>query len=135
MIESILYKTAIYCRLSLDDGSLRQSGSIHTQKMILEKYCRDNNFTINKVYIDDGYSGLNFDRLAFKRLNADIESGKRQRALNGLFISTRTPYGYTKDPTNKNHLIVDGDVRHVVELIFNMCINGKGAPTIAKVLE
>ena len=55
MIESILYKTAIYCRLSLDDGSLGESGSIQTQKMMLEKYCRDNNFTIKEVYIDDGY--------------------------------------------------------------------------------
>ena len=43
--------------------------------MMLEKYCRDNNFTIKEVYIDDGYSGLNFDRPAFKRLIADIESG------------------------------------------------------------
>ena len=51
MIESILYKTAIYCRLSLDDGSLGESGSIQTQKMILEKYCRDNNFTIVRVNI------------------------------------------------------------------------------------
>ena len=76
MIESILYKTAIYRRLSLDDGSLGESGSIQTQKMMLEKYCRDNNFTIKKVYIDDGYSRLNFDRPAFKRLIADIESGK-----------------------------------------------------------
>ena len=57
MIESILYKTAICCRLSLDDGSLGESGSIQIQKMMLEKYCRDNNFTIKEVYIDDGYSG------------------------------------------------------------------------------
>lgn len=76
MIESILYKTAIYCRLSLDDGSLGESGSIQTQKMMLEKYCRDNNFTIKEVYIDDGYSGLNFDRPAFKRLMQDISEGK-----------------------------------------------------------
>ena len=37
--------------------------------------------------------------------------------------------------TNKNHLIVDEDVRHVIELIFNLCVNGIGAPTIAKVSE
>ena len=72
MIESILYKTAIYCRLSLDDGFLGESGSIQTQKMMLKKYCRDNIFTIKEVYIDDGYSGLNFDKPAFKRLIADI---------------------------------------------------------------
>ena len=76
MIESILYKTAIYCRLSLDDGSLGESGSIQTQKMMLEKYCRDNNFTIKEVYIDDGYSGLNFERPAFKRLMQDISDSK-----------------------------------------------------------
>ncbi len=34
--------------------------------MMLEKYCRDNNFTIKEVHIDDGYSELNFDRPAFK---------------------------------------------------------------------
>ena len=76
MIESILYKTAIYCRLSLDDESLGETGSIQPQKMMLEKYCCDNNFTIKEVYIDDGYSGLTFDRPAFKRLIVDIESGK-----------------------------------------------------------
>ena len=76
MIESILYKMAIYCRLSLDDGSLGESGSIKTQKKMLEEYCRDNNFTVKEVYIDDGYSELDFDRPAFKRLIADIESGK-----------------------------------------------------------
>ena len=70
-----------------------------------------------------------------KDLSRKVKSAKRQRALNGLFISAHTPYGYIKDPTNKNHLIVDEDVRHVIELIFNMCVNEKGAPTIAKVLE
>jgi DNA invertase Pin-like site-specific DNA recombinase len=76
MIESVFYNVGIYCRLSLDDGSVGESGSIQTQKMMLEKYCRDNHYTIKEVYIDDGYSGLNFDRPAFKRLIADIESGK-----------------------------------------------------------
>lgn len=76
MTESILYKTVIYCRLSLDDGSLEKSGSIQTQKMMLEKYCRDNNFTIKEVYIDDGYLGLNFERSDFQRLMQDIKLEK-----------------------------------------------------------
>lgn len=76
MKDNKIYNTALYCRLSLDDGSVGESGSIQTQKMMLEKYCRDNNFTIKEVYIDDGYSGLNLDRPAFKRLIVDIESGK-----------------------------------------------------------
>ena len=52
MIESILYKTAIYCRLSLDDGSIGESGSIQTQKMMLEKLSLDNNFVIRKLEFD-----------------------------------------------------------------------------------
>ena len=73
MIESLLYKTAIHCRLSLDDGSLGETGSIQTQKMMLVKYCHDSSFSTKEVYIKDGYSGLNFDRLIFKRLIADIK--------------------------------------------------------------
>lgn len=53
MIEAILYKTAIYCRLSSDDGSLGDTGSIKTQKMMLEKYCADNNFSIKALYHKD----------------------------------------------------------------------------------
>ena len=52
MIESILYKNAIYCRLSLDVGSLGESGSIQTQKIMLEKLSLDNNFVIRKLEFD-----------------------------------------------------------------------------------
>ena len=41
----------MYCRLSLDDGSVGESGSIQTQKMMLEKYCRDNHYTVKEVYM------------------------------------------------------------------------------------
>ena len=60
-----------------------------------------------------------------KDLSRKVKSAKRQRALNGVFISTQTPYGYIKDPTNKNHLIVDEDVRHVIELIINSSVYKK----------
>ena len=40
-----------------------------------------------------------------KDLSRKVKSAKRQRALNGLFISAQTPYGYIKDPTNKNSYI------------------------------
>ena len=52
MMESILYKTAICCRLSLDEGSLGESGSIQTQKMMLEKLSLDNNFVIRNLEFD-----------------------------------------------------------------------------------
>ena len=76
MIESVFYNVGIYCRLSLDDGSVGESGSIQTQKMMLEKYCKDNNYTIKEIYIDDGVSGLTFERSGFQRMLKDIEAGK-----------------------------------------------------------
>ena len=63
MIESVFYNVGIYCRLSLDDGTVGESGSIQTQKTILTKYCKDNNLNVYKIYVDDGYSGLNFNNL------------------------------------------------------------------------
>ena len=59
MKQKELYKTAIYCRLSLDDGSEGDSSSIHTQKMLLEKYCKDNGYEIYDYYIDDGIDTIN----------------------------------------------------------------------------
>lgn len=76
MKQNKLYNTAIYCRLSLDDGNEGDSSSIKIQKMMLEKYALEHGFTIYDYYIDDGYSGLNFERPAFKRLMQDISDGK-----------------------------------------------------------
>ena len=101
MIESILYNVGIYCRLSLDDGSVGESGSIQTQKMMLEKYCRDNHYTIKEVYIDDGYSGLNFDRPAFKQLLLDIEAGKINMVIT-KDLSKQDSSGATQDTTTQN---------------------------------
>ena len=42
MDKVVVYKVALYCRLSLDDGNVGESGSIQTQKIILTKYCKDN---------------------------------------------------------------------------------------------
>ena len=58
--ENKIYNTALYCRLSLDDGNVGESGSIQTQKIILEEYAKSHNFKIYGTYVDDGYSGLNF---------------------------------------------------------------------------
>lgn len=66
---------AIYCRLSVDDGLDQQSQSISNQKNILSKYVLDRGWNIFDIYVDDGYSGTNFDRPGFKRLKNDIESG------------------------------------------------------------
>jgi DNA invertase Pin-like site-specific DNA recombinase len=71
--KNYVYKAGLYCRLSSDDGNGTESSSIETQKMMLKKYCIENDFFILDVYVDDGYSGLNYDRPAFNRLLDDIE--------------------------------------------------------------
>ena len=76
MDKVVIYNVGLYCRLSLDDGNVGESGSIQTQKIILSKYAKDNNFNVYKIYVDDGYSGLNFNRPAFNEMLGDIESGK-----------------------------------------------------------
>ncbi|MBO6004419.1 MAG: recombinase family protein, partial [Verrucomicrobia bacterium] len=67
--------TALYCRLSRDDGSDAESNSIGTQKLILGKYAAEHSFANIQYYVDDGFSGANFDRPGFKRMIADAEAG------------------------------------------------------------
>lgn len=69
------YHAAIYCRLSKDDDQNGESVSIGTQRAILEDYCREQGYSIHKVYIDDGYSGTNFNRPGFQELLDDVERG------------------------------------------------------------
>ena len=68
--------TALYCRLSQEDMMQGESNSIRNQRMILQKYAEDHGFRNIEYYIDDGYSGANFNRPDFKRMMSDIESGK-----------------------------------------------------------
>jgi DNA invertase Pin-like site-specific DNA recombinase len=67
---------ALYCRLSRDDGGDAESNSIQTQRMMLQRYAREQGFMLCEEYIDDGYSGTSFDRPDFKRMVKDIEAGK-----------------------------------------------------------
>ena len=67
--------TALYCRLSRDDELQGDSNSIRNQKAILKKYADDNGFLNTAFFIDDGFSGTNFDRPDWKRLNGLIEEG------------------------------------------------------------
>ena len=66
---------AFYCRLSRDDDNEGDSNSIQHQKQILEKYAKDHSITNYKFYVDDGYSGTNFNRPGFQEMLADIEAG------------------------------------------------------------
>ena len=70
------YNTALYLRLSRDDELKGESGSISTQRDMLTQYCREQNLNIIGEYVDDGWSGTNFDRPNFQRMIDDIEDGK-----------------------------------------------------------
>ena len=76
MNENTIYCAAIYCRLSKDDEQTGESVSIETQKLMLTDYCVEHSYLIHDIYVDDGYSGLNFDRPAFQRMLSDIDEGK-----------------------------------------------------------
>ena len=67
--------TALYCRLSRDDGAEGDSNSIQNQKKLLQKYAKENGFTNTKFYVDDGYTGTNFNRPGFQKLLEDCDMG------------------------------------------------------------
>ena len=72
-----VYKCALYARLSRDDGDKTESDSITNQINLLEGYCgRADDMEIAQHYIDDGYTGTNFNRPAFIRMMEDVDSGK-----------------------------------------------------------
>lgn len=72
-------KVGIYCRLSIEDRDKMKtdnSQSIQNQKSMLRDYCRERDWEIYDIYVDDGYSGIDRSRPEFNRLLCDCESGK-----------------------------------------------------------
>ena len=201
--------TALYCRLSRDDELQGDSNSIIHQKGILQKYAEDNGFSNLQFFVDDGYSGTNFNRPDWIRLmalvddgqvgtiivkdmsrlgrdylqvgmytevkfpNADIrfiavnngvdsengqdsdftpflniinewyakDTSKKIRAVfkakadSGKPLTTNPPYGYLKDPEDKNHWIVDEEAAAIVKEAFQLCVQGYGPTQIARKFE
>ena len=70
------YNTALYMRLSRDDENYGDSVSIETQRTILRQFAKENLLHVVDEYVDDGWSGTNFERPDFKRMMDDVESGK-----------------------------------------------------------
>ena len=68
--------TALYCRLSRDDELSGDSNSIVHQKEILSAYAEKHGFENTDFYVDDGYSGTNFNRPDFQRMMDDVNSGR-----------------------------------------------------------
>lgn len=68
--------TALYCRLSVDDGEEGDSNSIVNQKKMLGDYAESHGYLNPKFYTDDGYSGTNFNRPGFQELIRDVDAGR-----------------------------------------------------------
>lgn len=196
----------MYCRLSKDDGSTNESMSIHSQKAMLKQYAEQNNIAVYDYYVDDGYSGTNFERPAFKKMITDIENGKincvitkdlsrlgrnylesgayiemyfpqknvryiaitdgidtinsyefdimpfknilnemyakdtskkvksalKSRMKEGTYIGSKAPFGFKKDPDDKHRLIIDERVKPIIELVYELCLEGKGTQLISQ---
>ena len=201
--------TALYERLSRDDGQDGESNSIKNQKEFLEDYAKRNGFRNIRHYTDDGVSGTTFERSGFQTMIADMEAGRlgviivkdlsrlgreyiqsgqymelifpvygvrfiavnnnvdsddpntievtpllnimndfyardtsrkikaifRSRMANGKRVSPSVPYGYLRDPEDKQHLIIDPEPAAVVRRIFQMVIDGYGIQRIADTLS
>ncbi len=209
------WKAALYIRLSREDGDKAESYSVTSQRAILKEYLKlYPDIELYDFYIDDGWSGTNFNRPDFNRMMQDIYEGKvncvivkdlsrfgrnytdagnyldnvfvrcrvRFIAINngvdtasnnmnaatrcisvgvtnvinesvaattsvnvrgtfnvsraqGKFIGSFATYGYTKDPSDHNKLIVDEEAASVVRLIFEKFISGESILGITKDLN
>ena len=190
--------TALYARLSKDDDLVGDSNSIVHQKEILAKYAKEHGFTNIEFYVDDGFSGTNFNRPDFQRMMADAEEGKistvivkdmsrfgrdyimvgyyteiyfsnldirfiaindnvdsniqtendltpfknvfnewyardtskkiravfKAKGNSGKHLTTNPPFGYKKDPDDKDKWIIDDEAAATVRRIFQMYVDG-----------
>lgn len=200
--------TALYCRLSKDDGRSGESMSIGSQKIILENHAKQLGIRNYKFYVDDGFSGMNSDRPSFQKMLRDIELGnvdcvmtkdlsrlgrnsietntyieiffpenkvryiavndavdsknqtgmditpfknifnefssretsrrvttaKNARASQGKFMGTTAPFGYKKDPKDKNHLIIDEETAPTVRRMFELALQHYSGQRIIRTL-
>ena len=84
------YRTALYLRLSREDGDKTESDSIANQRTLLEAYAIDHpELCIVDEFVDDGYSGSNFERPAFQRLFQELEQG----TINCILVKDLSRFG------------------------------------------
>ena len=88
--NSTRYRTALYLRLSREDGDKTESDSIANQRTLLEAYAADHpELCIVDEFVDDGYSGSNFERPAFQRLFQELEQG----TVNCILVKDLSRFG------------------------------------------
>ena len=91
-----------------------------------ETYCGQQGWEVVEVYQDDGYTGMNMERPALQRI---LEAQK------GQFTGCLAPFGYRKDPADKNHLLIDEKAAPIVRQIFGWAMEGHGPNFIRRRLE
>lgn len=67
--------TALYCRLSQEDMQAGESESIQNQKLILQKYADEHHFFNTRFFVDDGFSGVSFEREGLQAMLHEVEAG------------------------------------------------------------
>lgn len=106
------YDVGIYCRLSRDDnnGNL-ESMSIANQRQMLLDYVKEKGWNLRNIYVDDGFSGTNFERPDFKRMIQDVESGK----INCIITKDLSRFGrnYVKTGYYTEEYFAEMDVRFI----------------------
>ena len=103
--------TALYARLSQEDALDGDSNSIVNQKAVLSKYAADNGFTNPVFFIDDGVSGVTFDRPNFNRMIAEIEAGNVGTVI--VKDMSRLGRDYLKVGYYTEIFFVERDVRYI----------------------
>jgi len=107
-----LFYYAEYLRLSREDGDKAESDSIGNQRKLIEGFLKDKEeFVLYDTYIDDGFSGTNFNRPAFGRMIKDIECGK----VNCVIVKDLSRFGRDYIDTGKylERYFPDRDVRFI----------------------
>ena len=84
-----VYRTAIYARLSKDDGDKAESNSIASQKALCKEYIANHSdLELVETFVNDGYSGVDFVRPAFKKMENALREGK----IDAVIFNIKTPY-------------------------------------------
>ena len=112
MRKHILFNVAEYIRLSREDGDKAESDSIGNQRKLITDYLKDkDDFVLYDTYIDDGFTGTNFNRPSFKRMIADIEAGK----VNCVIVKDLSRFGRDYIDTGKylERYFPDHEVRFI----------------------
>ena len=89
MAKQTIYNAGIYVRLSQEDMRAGESLSIEHQKNILTKYVKEQGWNLIEVYVDDGFSGTNFDRPGVQKLLDDAKTGR----INLIIVKDLSRFG------------------------------------------